>query len=188
MTTQPSAPETTRQAILRAARTVVQRDGAAALTLETVARVAGVSKGGLLYHFPNKDALIVGMLEAMVTAFEAAMAAYVRAEGEPPPPGAWTRAYLQANLAISASDIQHHASLLAAVAVRPELLAPIRARFAVWQQRMEVDGLDPALATVIRLAVDGWFMADLFGLVAPEEPLRTQVIQLLLALSAVRPA
>jgi AcrR family transcriptional regulator len=41
---------------------VVQARGAGSLTLEAVADVAGVSKGGLLYHFPTKDALIDGMV------------------------------------------------------------------------------------------------------------------------------
>ena len=33
-------------------------DGERSATLDTVAKRAGVSKGGLLYHFPNKEALI----------------------------------------------------------------------------------------------------------------------------------
>jgi AcrR family transcriptional regulator len=33
------------------------------MTLEAVAAKAGVSKGGLLYHFPFKDALLEAMLE-----------------------------------------------------------------------------------------------------------------------------
>jgi AcrR family transcriptional regulator len=36
--------------------------GATHLTLDAVAKSAGVSKGGLLYHFPSKEALLEGML------------------------------------------------------------------------------------------------------------------------------
>ena len=43
-----------RQAILEAAERVVTEAGAAHLTLDAVAGKAGVSKGGLLYHFPSK--------------------------------------------------------------------------------------------------------------------------------------
>ena len=41
----------TRKRLLDAAAAVVRRDGAGALTLDAVAAEAGVSKGGLLYHF-----------------------------------------------------------------------------------------------------------------------------------------
>ena len=40
----------------------MQCKGVAKLTLEAVAKEAGVSKGGLLYHFSNKEALIEGMI------------------------------------------------------------------------------------------------------------------------------
>jgi len=49
---------TTQQSIIAAARRIVQRDGVAHLTIEAVAREAGFSKGGVLYHFPTKDSLI----------------------------------------------------------------------------------------------------------------------------------
>jgi AcrR family transcriptional regulator len=44
----------TRENILRAANLVVVEEGVSRMTLEAVAREAGVSKGGLLYHFPSK--------------------------------------------------------------------------------------------------------------------------------------
>ena len=54
----PDAP--TR--ILDAAEAIVRRAGVAALTLEAAAREAGVSKGGLLYHYGSKEALLTGLL------------------------------------------------------------------------------------------------------------------------------
>lgn len=53
------APET----LLDAAICVVTRDGFAAMTLDAVAKEAGVSKGGLTHHFATKDALITAMLD-----------------------------------------------------------------------------------------------------------------------------
>ena len=44
--------------LLESAAMIAGRDGIAALSLNAVAREAGVSKGGLLHHFPNKQALI----------------------------------------------------------------------------------------------------------------------------------
>ncbi|MFF4615626.1 TetR/AcrR family transcriptional regulator [Nonomuraea jabiensis] len=44
-------------------------EGAEALTLEAVARRAGVSKGGLFYHFPTKQALVAAMVDRLTMAF-----------------------------------------------------------------------------------------------------------------------
>lgn len=44
--------------ILSAARAVLMRDGIAAVTLEAVAREAGMSKTGLYYYFSSKEALV----------------------------------------------------------------------------------------------------------------------------------
>ena len=56
------APETLLDAAIR----VVTRDGFAAMTLDAVAKEAGVSKGGLTHHFATKDALITAMLDHFV--------------------------------------------------------------------------------------------------------------------------
>jgi AcrR family transcriptional regulator len=47
-----------REDILTAARVVLLRDGIAAVTLDAVARAAGMSKTGLYYYFPSKEALV----------------------------------------------------------------------------------------------------------------------------------
>lgn len=47
-----------RDDILAAARAVLLRDGIAAVTLEAVAREAGMSKTGLYYYFASKEALV----------------------------------------------------------------------------------------------------------------------------------
>lgn len=47
-----------REEILDAARSVLLRDGIGSVTLEAVAREAGMSKTGLYYYFTSKEALI----------------------------------------------------------------------------------------------------------------------------------
>ena len=62
-TPQPAGTATSRDRILDAAERLVVQTGASHLTLDGVAQSAGVSKGGLLYHFPTKEALLEGMIE-----------------------------------------------------------------------------------------------------------------------------
>jgi hypothetical protein len=40
--------------------------------------------------------------------------------------------------------------------------------FGRWQSALEDDGIDPAVAITVRLAMDGWWMAAFLGLAAPQ--------------------
>ncbi|KAF6612193.1 TetR/AcrR family transcriptional regulator, partial [Paenibacillus sp. EKM208P] len=81
-----------RELILKAASMIVHEEGVEKLTLEAVAKKAGISKGGLLYHFPNKDELILGMVEQLSTSFVSEF--NERAENDMHSKGRWTRAYM----------------------------------------------------------------------------------------------
>ncbi|HEY0097116.1 MAG TPA: TetR/AcrR family transcriptional regulator, partial [Archangium sp.] len=64
-------PKGTRSAntqahILDAAEEFVLEHGGRELTLEQVAKTAGLSKGGVLYHFPTKAALLQAMLARLL--------------------------------------------------------------------------------------------------------------------------
>lgn len=61
MPQQPSA----RERILDAFENILIRQGERAATLDAVAAEAEVSKGGLLYHFGSKDALVEGLVERL---------------------------------------------------------------------------------------------------------------------------
>ena len=52
-----------RTQMLEAAIQIVNEQGTDSLTLDAVAKRAEVSKGGLLYHFKNKKALIQGLVD-----------------------------------------------------------------------------------------------------------------------------
>lgn len=62
--------QASRDAILDAAGRILVRDGGDALTIASVAREAGISKGGLFYHFASKKALVEGLVARHVSAFE----------------------------------------------------------------------------------------------------------------------
>lgn len=158
------AKEDTRKRVLYAAGRVVLQQGVRGLTLEVVAREAGVSKGGLLYHFASKDELLTGMVREFVALTESRMA---RAMEEDNAPGQWIRAYLDASTVDRAGDDpmdQLATSMLAAGASNTALLEPLYARQADWQRRQQNDGIDPVIAAIVRLAADGLWMNDLFGI------------------------
>jgi AcrR family transcriptional regulator len=60
-----SRPPLAREKVLDAFEAILVDEGARAATMDATARAAGVSKGGLLYHFGSKDALAAGLIERL---------------------------------------------------------------------------------------------------------------------------
>jgi AcrR family transcriptional regulator len=164
-----------RSELLDAAIEVIRRDGAQKLTLDAVAEQAGVSKGGVLYHFGSKRALIEGLLDRWLDDREARL-------DDPD----FTAAYVSA-CDLSGSDEQATASefgLLAALIEAPEVLEAARERHGEWMARMLAGVADPTDAWMVRLAADGLWYSDLLGLAPPEGEDRRRLIARLLALAA----
>ncbi|ANY83775.1 hypothetical protein BB934_36715 (plasmid) [Microvirga ossetica] len=67
---QISASSPVRDRILDAAEELICIRGVGSLTLEAVAHMADVSKGGILYHFRSKDCLISGLQQRLAEHLE----------------------------------------------------------------------------------------------------------------------
>ncbi|NLX13192.1 MAG: TetR/AcrR family transcriptional regulator [Phycisphaerales bacterium] len=171
-----------RDRLLDAAEQIAARDGVSTLTLEAVAHEAGVSKGGLLYHFPAKSALITAIVERLGERCESRQATEVAADSQPR--GAFTRAYLAVRSSSLEPDREPvHSAILAALGTDPGYLDPIRERLATWQARLESDGIDPVTASIVRLAIDGLILGRLLKVPVPEGELRDRVIEKLLSMT-----
>lgn len=180
MTTSTVATDTRRE-LLEAARTVVRRDGVAHLTLDAVAHEAGRSKGGVLYHFPTKEALVRAVIDDDVARFDEEVER-VAAADPGAEPGRWLRAFVEVTANADDADYCLSAGILAAVANDPALLQPLQATYDRWQARAEADGADPVVATLVRLAADGIWLADMFSFAPPQGTRRTEVIAALRSL------
>ena len=173
----------TRNRILDAAEHCVIEHGVANLTLDSVAARAGVSKGGLLYHYAGKDALVAALIDRLTRAVDARMDACRQAD---PSHGAGVRAYLLAALPPdhdSEAIARREASLIAALGTRPEQVARYADRQRDWQAQIAADVADPLLAHIVRLAVDGIWINEAFGIEPLDPVTRTAVIERLLTLT-----
>lgn len=65
------AKPTAKERILDSYEGILIEQGPGGVTLEAVAAHAGVSKGGLLYHFGSKDALVEGLMDRLATLSDA---------------------------------------------------------------------------------------------------------------------
>ena len=155
-----------RDRILNAAEERVLAGGPAGLVLDAIAADAGVSKGGLLYHFRNKEALVANLCERMLDRFDRELEAL--READEGGTGAAARAYLASTVTDEGKPADNSAQLMAGILATlgrdsPHLEA-VRARFAQWQEALVGDGLDDTTATIVRLAADGLWLSALLGL------------------------
>lgn len=179
-------PTTKREDILLAAARIINDHSVAKFTLEAVAGEAGVSKGGLLYHFPNKEALVKGLLDAPMEHFTACMEQDVGKDASVN--GKWCRAYTIESFSMSENMKRMWiAGLISALALNRALLQPLAERFRTWQENIEEDGIDPVEATTIRLVADGIWFLDLFGISIIDEQGRKKLLASLIRKSGKQP-
>lgn len=178
----------TRGLILDAAETLVAERGVASLTFDLVARTAGVSRGGVLYHFVSKEALTEAMIERFIDRFDAAVAA--AAASDPEPSGRVTRSYVRATVGepplTGELFDRTNGSITAALANYPERLEPVRRQSARSQAIIEADTLDPVFATIIRLAIDGLWLGENFNLMRMDPALKVALGERLIAWTHLR--
>jgi AcrR family transcriptional regulator len=157
-----------RHRILDAALAMLREGGT--VSLESAAHRAGLTKPGLMYHFPTKEALMIALVDHVVDGWERELATRL---GEPvatAPPAERCRAYLEWSLSgeFDQGDL--------VIFTDPRLCGPMTAR---WAERLgpwlELPGeLTPdqrARFTAVRLLADGaWFAdaIDVFPLTADE--------------------
>lgn len=175
----------TRDRILAALRALLAEGGTDAVTLEAVAARAGVSKGGLLYHFPSKAAMYTGLLAKVRETVTAEMADATSRSGA-------ARGFLEYSTPTHDDEAGFFTSLIAAVRTGQsrewggqgadgrgaedrggaendpagELLADT---FRAWEDPMRAVVPDPVQAETIRLVGFGLYLAELAGL-PPVDP------------------
>jgi AcrR family transcriptional regulator len=163
----------TRDRILEAGYAVAGQSGVAAVTLDAVANQAGVSKGGLLYHFPSKEALVAGMVDGLCRTF--ADLAGAAAAADPEPAGRAARAYLAA----SAGELWQSSrwlALVGALVVSPGLLDSWRAGVLAGREADKAENTDPVATAIVRLAADGLWLAGVLGLPGPDDALKSEIL------------
>lgn len=170
-----------REKILASAARIVADAGAAHLTIDAVAAEARVSKGGVLYHFPSKRALLEGMLERLIEQLQARTDT-LRA-GLPDPSSAPLMARVLQEYDMAPAERAMSRAILAAAAENPAMLAG--ARQLVREAFAEVaDASRPAeLGWVVLLAVEGLRFLEMLNLLPFTKADRNRVHEALLKLA-----
>lgn len=167
-------PRNASAEILDAARRIVARDGGGRLTMDALAAEVGMSKGGVLYNFPSKLALLEALLAEMVAVFEENLAAARSAVGAQP--NATLRAVLATYAVMEAPDCEVSAAILAAAAEAPALLDPVRALLGRLQADVQAEAAEPTLALAVLAALDGLRFQRLMRLPPDDPALRAAIL------------
>lgn len=165
-------PEKVRLQLIESARRLAMENGLANVSVDAVATDAGVTKGGLFHHFPNKQVLVDSVFQHMLAEFEAGLEMCMSAD--PQHYGRFTRAYVR-----SVFDIGSHAqwdSLWIATVTDPQL----RQTWGQWFNTQIIRHGETALQLEeARFAADGIWLGQMTGVI-PEHPkaLRTHLIDM----------
>jgi len=147
-------PEQVRKALLDSViATALECGGLEKISLQSVATKAGVTKGGLFHHFPNKKALIESAIEHLFELLECEIDALMKGDTDY---GCFTRAYIKSSF----EDAQNKAEPLSMLL--PVFLdTMISGRYYGWlaarvERHKSTD--DYPWLEIIRYAADGlWF-------------------------------
>ncbi len=167
--TRRKAPDLVRQALLDATARVIRQEGLAALTVQDVADVAGVSKGALFHHFSSKQALLDATLGAMLDDFEQDLRAHM--QQAPASHGCFTRAYVEVTFDHLLQQTEDDdIGLTMANLLEPAMLAHWREWMRGMLAEFPSEASDPRLYTA-RCAADGYW-ATAYGRPLDEEERR----------------
>jgi AcrR family transcriptional regulator len=171
-----------RDRILEAAERVATEVGPAHLTLELVAQAATVSKGGLLYHFPSKESLLVALARRYVETTQRCIDA-AKGDLREDDPAREIKACINGVLGTDARTKAMGAVLLAAAANDFGLLDVIRERIAAHTHELAARDTAFARAAIVTLAIDGLKMRESLRISSFTDEQRAQVVKELLAIA-----
>lgn len=152
-------PNPLRDSLLDAALAVIARSGACRMTLDAVATEAQVSKGGLLYHFPDKESLLRGLLDRHLDR-RAEWFAQAAQEN-----GSATAELMHARVDVVRRPETAPAAmpLLGILALEPKLLSRPQAEGAQFIDRLRADPARLVQAVVVMLASTGLIVSEALG-------------------------
>jgi AcrR family transcriptional regulator len=137
------------------------RDGDS-LSLDSVARATGLTKPGLMYHFPTKKALMTALVDSVVDRCERELEGLLPAGATSPTTRQRLAAYLRWAL-----ELPHDGSdlvMLSDPRLRDLLIERWSERLHTWVRVPEdLPAQDRARLHVVRLAADGCWFADASG-------------------------
>jgi AcrR family transcriptional regulator len=154
-----------RTAIIEAAHRVAERQGGADFSYESTATEAGLTKAGVLYHFPCREDLVLAVVEHVAHSWEAAMLEVLGRPLADSTPAERIRAYVEvaAGDDVTRGDFAVYADALC----RPAHVGPWNEVFSRWFDLTGCTDAERARLSCARFAADGLWVAMATGTTPP---------------------
>lgn len=167
-----------RGKILAAAADVAREAGPGSVSLEAVANRAGVSKGGLLYHFPTKAKLMQALVEHYLAEFQTSLDE-AQASGE---------SLLGAFVKRAACECEEKKPasanwIFSAIAQDPDFLSPMKAFHRQLFARLKEETGDLRAVLICYLAIEGLRSMNLFDFDVLSDDERNALLSSLLGIA-----
>ena len=149
-------PEIVRSKLIECAARIITEQGPNAVTIQAVADAAGVTKGGLLHHFKNKNQLSEAVSRYFIDQLDTELSKLMAED--PAEYGRFTRAYIKAiSQDLASAQNEQWISFAIYTVTEPEL----KSMWNEWmkeKRRLHYDTDSDQMLQVLRYAADGiWF-------------------------------
>ncbi|MDD7912086.1 MULTISPECIES: TetR/AcrR family transcriptional regulator [Pseudovibrio] len=161
----PPRTQNTRRMILDAAIELVSEQGNGVFSLEEVAKRAGISKGGLLYNFPSKNALIAAMVSHFTEELKQRVSEAEQVVAKDQLPNKLIRAHLMGLKAKLSKGHKPNFGILAAIGEDPSMLDPVRQYNRDLYERILKDSDNPELAALVFFSTEGIRCMQIFNII-----------------------
>ncbi|GAA4694438.1 transcriptional regulator, TetR family [Promicromonospora umidemergens] len=165
-----------RDHILDAAVRVIQREGVTAVTFDSVAAEAELTRGGIMYHFPSREDLLAAIHQHLADRWEASLLADAGRPAEQLTADERLAAYVRVS---AQSATRAELQLMLEAATRPEWAAPWSSVLERWAPvPPDAGGADASMDRLVtRLAADGLWMFEALAYRAMPEAQRRAVTE-----------
>lgn len=154
-------PTIDRDKVLDLAEDILLKAGTGALTIDAVAKAAGVSKGGIQSRFGTKDELIGAMIERWGREYDAQITAAI---GPNPTAVEVVEGHVELTMAMDAAEYARAAGIMAALIEAKHHRAECRAWYAERFGSLDLQSREERRAKMALLATEGAFILRAFGL------------------------
>lgn len=148
-----------RTKILDTAIKVAVDSGIKGLTIDNVAATAGMSKGGVFYHFKSKEELLEAMVNHIIDQFEAECEKLQQSGMDP------LMASIESAFTASTEQKNRICAMVAAVAHDRTIPSRTNLRFEEWINELQSSGCSRGTALLVVHAIDGYYMSNAFEMV-----------------------
>jgi len=153
-------PEIIRQKILSSAIQLAAENGVAGVSIQSVATLAGITKGGVFHHFANKKILIKAMLAELILQLDTEIQKRIEQDAEIY--GCFTRAYIEVTLSSEAIGVDSAWSALCMTVITDKSFGEMWNQWLESRLTQHASTDDFIELKILRYAADGaWFIEGL---------------------------